>query len=148
MKFAVSQIFVKRLRLSTLQKKQGRELSDSDTQKANNYSPYTCNFDHMGIESKAYDGLIFTLKLKYRMCFTEKFVKGESPGDNLNVNSAALLATVSTRLGFAQQIQILSTTNMPHLPRRQFDKHFENVRRYERSRHRGRAYSFRNLGCG
>ncbi|KAI4455217.1 sugar transporter [Holotrichia oblita] len=93
----------------------------TDMQKANDHSPYTY-LDHMYMCSESGDALICSIKLKCRMCQTEKSVRTEAPGDKLNV-----LASISTGLCYAQTTQIFCTINMPHLSRKQFDKHFAKV---------------------
>ncbi|KAK4886961.1 hypothetical protein RN001_003232 [Aquatica leii] len=115
----ITKIYLMRINNDTLLKIQ--------IQNANDHSPYTRNLSHMYMSNELHDGLIYTLKLKCRMCHIEKFVKTEIPDDKLNINSAIVLATISTGFGFAQMTQFLSVMNIPQLSRRQFDEHFEKV---------------------
>lgn len=89
------------------------------------HEPFDCSLIDMTVVSEHGNGLLNTFVLKCQLCgITEQLatedVKSE---EQLNVNTALTLATVSTGVGFSQVEEITATLNMPMMSDKTYQKY-------------------------
>lgn len=95
----------------------------------NNHSQFNCGFSDMDIVGESKNGLISCFQLKCRLCGTDKTLFTEDPSlsTELNLNSAAVLASISTGCGHTQMVEQLAILNIPQMSYRKYSTHHDLV---------------------
>lgn len=101
----------------------GRRIIDSDyffqeMQCCNNHLPFSCNLSDMEAIAERQEGLVSHFSLKCKICNVTKTIATESvdlPSNNMNLNSATVLAAISTGRGHTEMVQEQAILNTPQL---------------------------------
>lgn len=95
----------------------------------NKHEPFQCGFGDMQIVGEHRVGLISCFRLQCKMCnlSTDLHTENPSMATEMNLNSAAVLATLSIGCGDTQMVEQQAIMNIPQMSFRQYSTHNELV---------------------
>lgn len=90
---------------------------------------FDCKFSDMEVVKETRIGLLSELFFKCKVCNIEQRVFSEDPKEENSVNTAAVLATLSTGCGHSQMVEQHAILNIPQMSFRQYSTSNDYVQR-------------------
>lgn len=92
------------------------------------HPPFDCTFSDMRLINEHKIGLVSKLTFTCRMCNLEKTIDlTKRVQDELELNDALVLATISTGTGYSTAEEMFAVLNIPFMTSATYQKHYENV---------------------
>lgn len=91
------------------------------------HAPFDCTIANMKIIKEIRHGLHSEFVLQCKMCLIIRHITNEDKSESLNSNSAIVLGSISTGIGYTQVNELAASLNMPLMSSKTFNLYHESV---------------------